>query len=113
MATNALATQVNRGKGGGRGGRPKPPGERPRGKGEGRGGGKGGGRGGGEKRHPVPKEYLKKNFDEGCFYCGDPGHGRSKCPQLTAKLKAQGFRRAGGQRVPTGAAGKDNFKEDI
>jgi len=60
----------------------------------------------------VPPEYLKKNFDEGCFYCGDPDHGRSKCPKLTAKLKSMGLRRVAGQWVPGEAAGEDNGDEE-
>ena len=73
---NALSTMlaaVAKGKGKGKGG-----------KSSGKGGKSGpkGGPGGAAARPPA----IPRNFTEGCWHCGDPGHRRQECPKYSAEL---------------------------
>ena len=60
---------------------------------------------------------MKRNFDEGCYFCGDPGHRRHECQKMTAALKARGLRHVDGQWVGGnrggGEASSENGSEDL
>ena len=61
-----------------------------KGKGRGKqGGGKGGPKGapgkGAGSGPGVPA--IPRNYKEGCWHCGDPGHRRQECPKYQAELK--------------------------
>ena len=59
-----------------------------KGKGKGKGGkgtGKGGAKGGSTGGQPT-QPAIPRNFKEGCWHCGDPGHRRQECPKYKAEL---------------------------